>query len=107
MKPGSPGCLPGARSDDSRRERGGGLTGPSDDGGFDDVREFFRSAASNSATRAVNTSIWVSRWVSASSNRASRSSSSTVEDESDTSASMPEPPAKIKHGDQEPAEQLR
>ena len=93
VKPGSPGCLPGDRPEGSRRDRGGGLPGPSDDGGFDDVRESLRSNASSSATRAVNTAICASRSASqrvplhhGTSNRASRSSSSTVEDEPDTRA---------------------
>jgi hypothetical protein len=61
VKPASPGCLPGKRSDRSRRDRGGGLPGPSADGGFDDVRESLRSKASNSATRVVNIPIRASR----------------------------------------------
>jgi hypothetical protein len=38
-------------------DRGAGLTGPSDGGGFDDVREFLRTITSRSATRRVNTTI--------------------------------------------------
>ncbi len=89
-------CLPGARSEASRRERGGGFAGPSDDGGFDEVREFLRSNASNSATRRVNTSTRASRSASAASNRASRSSSSTVDGESDTPPRMHQTTHKIK-----------
>jgi hypothetical protein len=96
VKPGSPGCFPGARSEDSRRERGGAFPGPSDDGGFEDVREFLRSNASNSATRRANTPIRASRSASAASNRASRSSSSRVAGDSDTTARMPQTTSKIK-----------
>ncbi len=107
VNPGSPGCLPGARSVDSRRERGGGLTGPSEDGGFDDTREFFRCAASSSATRRVSTSIRASRSPSAASNRASRSSSSTMDGESDTRVRMHQNQTQDQiNSGQEPAEWL-
>lgn len=88
VNPGVPGCLPALRPEDSRRDFGAALTGASDDGGFDDVRESLRSNASNSATRRVNTSISASRSASASSNRASRSTSS-ARSGSDTTTSMP------------------
>lgn len=102
VKPAPPGCLPGARPVRSRLDFGGALAGPSDEGGFDDVRESLPSNASSSATRRINTSlrarscsIVASRRASASSSRASRSSSSAGTG-SDTPTSMPQTTNKIK-----------
>ena len=53
VDPGSPGCLPGRRPDDTRDDRGAGLRyGESDDGGLFDVEESLLSRSSNSAIRA-------------------------------------------------------
>jgi hypothetical protein len=52
--PSWPGCPPGLRPDERRSDFGGGLARPSDDGGFEEFREFAFSCASNSATRAFN-----------------------------------------------------
>jgi hypothetical protein len=90
------------------------LAGPSDDGGFEDVRELRRNAASSSATRRVNSSIRASRCTkaasrcsSAFSNRPSRSSSSTMDGESDTTERMARTGHEIKSTRaQKPAEQL-
>ena len=51
-----PCCPPGLRLDFPRCDFGAGFAGPSDDGGFDEFREFARTCASNCATRAFKAS---------------------------------------------------
>jgi hypothetical protein len=56
-RPGSPGCFPGFFPDRLRRDFGAGFALPSDDGGFEELREFMSRRARNSAISAVSFSI--------------------------------------------------
>lgn len=54
LAPGWPACFPARRPLARRKDLGAGLAYPSDDGGFDEFREFFPTRASNSETRSVS-----------------------------------------------------
>src|SRR5437660_4896245 len=107
--PGSPGCFPGRRFPRSRSERSGlFLYGLSEDGGLDEVDEYFPASHSSRPTRAASSSFRavsspISRYAPASSaassaaGRADSSSSDGTPGAADTPGNDHHPCQMIKH----------